>query len=480
MNRICLIIVLGATVMFASAHAASNELLPVGPCPTKNQWEWQKREMITMVHFGPNTLKNIERVKELPTPDQFNPPQVDCRQWCRAFKAGGSRAVVLVAKHIDGFCLWPTKTTSLSVKNSPWQQGKGDLVSMLASACREAGLDMGIYVSAYDLSSPLYGTGEKYDQYLKSQLTEVLVGYGDMCEVWFDGVGFLAPSHPQRCNWPDIFSFVHELAPKACIFSDIGPDIRWCGSEKGAVGYPNWNMIDPAVLRLGKNYRDQMIHGDVRGSKWIPAECDVSIHRGWFYREGVVDSLKSLNELMEIYFNTVGRGAVLNLNVPPDKRGLIAEDDVARLKEFGAEIDAYFKSNLSKSAQIAWASADGRPDLVKEAAHLSDNDLETYVPAPTDGKGVASLVMTCPTPVRVSCLQLGEYLPLGQRIRSFVLEAGDGATWQRVADGSSVGTRMLLRFAPVTASSFRVTFSGGEAAPVLTEAGLFAGRQQSR
>lgn len=448
---------------------------PVGAVPTSQQWAWQKQEMIAFIHFGMNTMTGMEGGSGQESPALFNPDSLDCSQWCRVFKDAGFQGVVLVAKHADGFCLWQTKTTEHSVGQSPWRNGKGDVIAELAAAAHKQGLPMGIYVAPHDRSSPLYGTGAAYDEFLKRQLSEVLVGYGDMSEVWFDGVSLIGSSKHQQIDWRAIFDFVYQLAPSTCIFSEIGPDVRWCGSERGYVGYPNWNMVNTNVLRQGGAYLGQLVGGDRNGTTWMPAECDVSLHRGWFYHDVDADKGKSVAQLMDIYFNTVGRGAVLLLNVPPDKHGLIPEADIRRLNEFQRARSAWFATNLAAAATTKWLYSDGHETGVEKARLLMDSDDETWVMVPRDGSGFASMEIVLEKPARVSCLGLGEYLPLGQRIRAFTLEAQVEHTWSTVTTGSSAGIKTLLRFPPVEASKFRFCFTGAISAPVLTHVGLFAG-----
>src|SRR5690606_22636922 len=330
--------------------------------PTPSQLLWQQDELALFVHFGINTFTDREWGDGREDPALFAPAALDARQWARAARAAGFRAMVLTAKHHDGFCLWPTATTSHSVAASPWRGGAGDLVREFVDACRAEGLRAGLYCSPWDRNSPVYGDSPRYNDLYCDQLTELLTRYGPIHEVWFDGANGEGPDgRRQEYDWPRFRALVRRLQPDAVIFSDAGPDGRWIGNEQGVAGDPNWSTVDPATVPVpgmsGEEVMRQLQHGDRDGTVWRPGETDVSIRPGWFYHPAEDGRVRSVENLVDLFFTSVGRNSKLLLNVPPTRDGLLHETDVARLRALRERLDALFAEDLARGRHADWRAA---------------------------------------------------------------------------------------------------------------------------
>ena len=328
------------------AQQATVEPLAVVPQP--RQLAYQQLETIAFIHYTVNAFTDKEWGDGTESPQIFNPSQLDVNQWVKACKEGGLKQIILTAKHHDGFCLWPSKYTDHSIKSSPYKGGKGDIVKELSEACQKAGLKFGIYLSPWDRHEPSYGTST-YNDYYKNQLRELLTNYGEISEVWMDGAkGENAKN--MEYDFEGYRAIIRQLQPKAVIFSDAGPDVRWMGNENGFAGETNWSLLDKSSIGIGQadspGYKF-LNTGQADGKDWLVGECDVSIRPGWFYHPAEDGKVKSLEQLLDIYYKSVGRNAVLLLNLPPDRRGLIHENDMQRLKEFKATLDETFKTNLA-------------------------------------------------------------------------------------------------------------------------------------
>jgi alpha-L-fucosidase len=423
----------------ALSHAPAAERPAALLTPTPQQLAWQEMELIGFVHFGMNTFTDREWGEGNEDPQWFNPTELDARQWVRVCKAAGIKQIILTAKHHDGFCLWPSKYTEHSVKNSPWRGGQGDVVREVADACRAAGLKLGIYLSPWDRHEPSYGDSPRYNEHYKNQLTELLTNYGPIHEVWFDGACGEGPNGKKQVyDWPAYIEVVRRLQPAAVILSDAGPDVRWVGNENGLAGETNWSTLRRNEFFPGTPDYGQLSAGHENGTHWVPAECDVSIRPGWFYHAHEDDKVKSVEQLVDIYYKSVGRNGVLLLNVPPDRRGLIHENDAARLAEFRAVLDETFKTNLADSA-------------VKPTA----------------------LDFTWDKPKTFDRALIMENIRLGQRVKSFALEVMDGRDWRTVAEGTTIGYKRLLRFPAVTTTAARLVIPDARAAPDIAEVGFF-------
>jgi alpha-L-fucosidase len=420
------------------------------PVPTPAQLAWQRDELAMFCHFGVNTFTNREWGDGTEDPAVFAPSALDTRQWARAARVAGFRAMILTAKHHDGFCLWPTRTTTHSVARSPWRAGDGDLVREFVDACRAEGLRPGLYLSPWDRNHPTYGDTDRYNDVYEAQLTELLTGYGRLAEVWFDGANGEGPNgRKQAYDWPRVWSTVRRLQPEAVMFSDAGPDVRWCGNERGTAGEPNWSTVDPAAVPYpgvsGPGVIDALQHGHPNGSVWRPAEADTSIRPGWFYHPEEDARVRSAENLVELYVRSVGRNAKLLLNVPPTTAGLLHEADVASLAAMRDRLAGMFRDDLAAAAPPAWSTdADAR---------VGECDLGRTVTA-----GV---------------VRLAEDISRGQEVSSFVVDAhaGDGL-WQPLAEGATIGYARIARFDPVPVRRLRVRVRGA-ARPAAVTIALF-------
>jgi alpha-L-fucosidase len=474
--------------------------------PSQRQMDWQAREFIAFIHFGPNTFTDREWGTGQEDPAVFNPTALDCRQWVRSLKAAGMTQVILTAKHHDGFCLWPSRFTEHSVKNSPWRGGQGDVVRELADACREAGLKLGIYLSPADLNAierGVYGKTEakarvvpsavsgwtpkssyrrqgvwdEYNTYFLNQLFELLTEYGEISEVWFDGAN-PKPGTGQNYSYPDWYAMIRELQPGAVIFGK-GPDLRWCGNEAGDGRANEWSVIPLPVAPDQFTWPDMTAQDlgsleKLRGAPylhWYPSEVDVSIRPGWFYHAKEDGQVKSLKKLAQIYFNSVGNNAVLLLNIPPDRRGLIHENDVARLREFGDWIRATFKENLAQGAQ-ATASHTREPRERFAATHTADANPATFWMT-AEWQSKAELTYKLPTQRRFNIAMLQEQIREGQRIASVALDAWVDGEWRELSRATTVGYKRLMRFAPVSTDRVRVRVLDARVCPTIAEFGLY-------
>ena len=340
---------------------------PVYPIPNQRQLDWQELEFYAFIHFNMNTFTNMEWGTGGESSSQFNPTELDCRQWVKTFKNAGMKGVIITAKHHDGFCLWPSKYTEHSVKNSQWRNGEGDLIRELADACKEFGLKLGIYYSPWDRNHAHYGKPE-YITYMRNQLKELLTNYGDIFEVWFDGAnggtGYYGGANETRkvdkrgyYDWEATFSLVRELQPNAVIFGDAGLDVRWVGNEKGYAYPTTWsNLMRDSVYAGMPEYAEKYSSGQMNGTHWVPAEVDVSIRPGWYYHPEQDDKVKSLKKLMDIYYESVGRNGSLLLNFPVDKRGLIHENDIRQLQAMAKQIKVDFAHNLAQESKASTSS----------------------------------------------------------------------------------------------------------------------------
>jgi alpha-L-fucosidase len=335
---------------------------PVLPVPSDEQLAWHEMELNAFIHFTINTFTDKEWGYGDENPSLFNPTQANPNQWVTVLRDAGFKGVILTCKHHDGFCLWPSQYTDHSVKNSPYKNGRGDIVKEVADACRQYGLKFGIYVSPWDRNHAAYGS-PAYVEYYRQQIKELFNRYGPIFEMWFDGAnggdGYYGGARERRridgstyYDWPTTLKMIREVEPNVIFFSDAGPGVRWVGNERGVAGETNWNMITPDTLFAGKAGIEVLLNtGSENGTHWIPAEVDVSIRPGWFYHEKEDAQVKSPEKLLDIYLTSVGRGSTLLLNVPPDRRGMIHENDVVALLQWRRLLSEAFKTNLAASAK---------------------------------------------------------------------------------------------------------------------------------
>jgi alpha-L-fucosidase len=448
---------------------------PVAPVPSARQLAWQELEYYAFVHFNMNTFTEREWGLGKESPAQFAPSALDCRQWARVAKLAGMKGIILTAKHHDGFCLWPSKLTDHTVASSNWRDGRGDVLRELSDACHEYGLKFGVYLSPWDRHSPLYGQSDAYNDFFAGQLEEVLTQYGEVFEVWFDGACGEGPNGKlQVYNWERFVSVVRRCQPNAVIFSDVGPDVRWVGNENGFAGATCWSMLSPGGHTPGANAPPvrELNEGSQDGSHWIAAECDVSIRPGWYYRASEDDKVKTVKQLLEVYCASVGRNGSLLLNLPVDRRGLVHENDAARLLELRKTLDALFANDLARAGRAS-ASNVRSGDEHFAAARATDGDARTYW-ATDDGVTTAHLTLEFEQPIVFDCAVLAEEIALGQRVQSFSLYArGAGERWSEFAHATTIGHKRILRFEPVQTSAVRLEVLASRACPTLASFELY-------
>ncbi len=452
---------------------------PMAAVPSAAQIAWQRGETSLFLHFGVNTFTDREWGTGREDPKIFNPASFDARQWVRAAKAGGFKIVILTAKHHDGFCLWPSRYTDHSVRSSPWRGGKGDVVRELADACREAGLKLGLYLSPWDRHEKTYGDSPRYNEYYKNQLTELLSNYGPIAEVWFDGACGEGPNGKrQEYDWQGYWALVRRLRPQAVIFSDAGPDVRWIGNERGIAGDPCWAAFDPAKVRFpgaqGAGITDALQHGDPAGTVWRPGESDVSIRPGWFWHRKEDDKVRSVENLVDLYFKSVGRNSLLLLNVPPNDQGLLSDTDVLRLAEFRKQLDAIFRKDLALRAKTSASNVRGNAARFA-AGRAVDGDGDSYW-ATDDGVTASWLEVDLGKPARFDLSSIQEAITLGQRVESYHLEYWDGAVWKELVRGTTIGYKRLDRFEPVISQRVRLVIDKALACPAISTFSLYLAR----
>ena len=444
---------------------------PFGACPTPAQVAWQRMEMNLFCHFGPNTFTGAEWGDGTEPEDIFNPTDLDCRQWTSTAKAAGFQGVIITAKHHDGFCLWPSPESRHTVAQSRWREGQGDVLRELSDACAADGLKFGVYISPWDRNDPRYGTPAYNDAFVRT-LESVLGGaYGPVFEQWFDGACGEGPTGKRQVyDWPLFNGTVAQLQPQAVVFSDVGPGCRWVGNERGEAGRTNWSTLEVEGFEPGAGSPPvEVLNGGTPGaSHWAAAETDVSIRPGWFWRASETDRVKSVQELLKIYYESVGRNSLLLLNVPPDTRGRIDPVDSLRLMEFRAARDAIFADNLAAGAMVAGPSR-GRGF---EPACVLDEDYDHYW-AMSDGENGAALILELDGAKTFNRIVLQEYIPLGQRIAAFHVEALVDGAWQEIARETTVGYKRIVLTPTVTATALRLTIDKALACPTLTHFALY-------
>jgi len=454
---------------------------PVGPLPEARQLKWHELEFYAFVHFNMNTFTDMEWGLGGESPELFNPTELDCRQWARVCKEAGMKGIILTAKHHDGFCLWPSEYTEHSVKNSPWKNGKGDVVRELADACDEYGLKLGLYLSPWDRNHAEYGT-DAYINYFRNQLTELMSNYGDVFEVWFDGAnggtGYYGGANEERkvdrrtyYDWPNTRQIVRELQPDAVMFSDAGPGVRWVGNEAGWAGETNWSIICRDEFYPGSpNYKD-LTTGHEDGTHWVPAEVDVSIRPGWYYHKSEDHKVKSVKHLVDIYYNSIGRNASFLINFPVDRRGLIHEKDVEQLNKMVEVINRDLATNLTWEARVEASQVRG--DSKKfDARRAVDDDPETYW-ATDDEIVAASLTLDFGEGTTFNRFLVQEYIPLGQRVKEFSLEAWVNGAWEEIDRQTTIGNKRILRFENVTSDKLRLNILDAKACPTISNVEVY-------
>jgi alpha-L-fucosidase len=438
---------LAATLLSLGTATYAQNASDVKPSP--QQIAWQDLEFGVIIHFGTNTFLDREWGDGTADPKVFNPSSVDTDQWMKAVKAAGAKYAVLVAKHHDGFALFPSEQTNYGVKSSPWMNGKGDLVRMASVSARANGLKFGVYLSPWDRHEPKYKDPKAYDEYYLKQLDELSTNYGDLVEFWLDGAG----SAGRKYDFESIINELRTYQPNAMVFADVAlfkyADLRWVGTESGTISYENWNVID----RTGY-------------LRWRPIEADTPLHKlHWFWHPDDESTLKSVTELVEVYNNTVGHGGQLMLGIAPDKTGRLPEADVKRLKEFGDAVRQLYSHNLIVDEHAMSVSSD-------EYAAL-DSDPDTFWSAPT-GSHHATVEVTFPKPVTFDRALTMEWLNDGQHIQKYAIEVYKDGTWQRIVEAQAIGHKKIDIFPPVTAQRVRLNLLSTTAEAHIREFQLFA------
>lgn len=417
---------------------------PFGAVPTPQQLEWQDMELNMFCHFGPNTFTGLEWGEGTEAEDIFNPTDLDCRQWARTAKAAGFKGIIITGKHHDGFCLWPNPVSKHTVRESSWRGGRGDVLKELSEACAEEGIKFGIYISPWDRHDPSYGT-EAYNEVFRQTLESALSGYGPVFEQWFDGACGEGPNGKRQVyDWELFHSEVFKWQPQAVVFSNIGPGCRWVGNERGEAGRTSWSTFSPDLHgalheELPGDYESYLTQGDAGGEAWIPSETDVSIRPGWFWKESENSQVKSVKQLLDIYYKSVGRNSLLLLNVPPDTRGRIHEIDSLRLMEFRRALDAVFADNLAQEQR---------------------REGNTWTVKVRPGKPFNRVV-------------LQEDIAKGQRISAFTVEVETADGWAPLAQETTIGRKRILLVPQTSCETLRVRVTDALAKPLLKDIGLY-------
>jgi alpha-L-fucosidase len=462
---------------------------PFGAVPSERQLRWHEKETYVLVHFTPTTFENKEWGYGDADPSVFNPSAFDASQIVSAAKAGGFKGLILVAKHHDGFALWPTSTTSYNISRSPWRQGRGDMVREFSDACRSLGLGFGVYCSPWDRNHPDYGKPAYVEAY-RRQLSELYSNYGPLFMSWHDGAnggdGYYGGARETRkidrttyYGWDSTWSMTRRMQPMASIFSDVGWDVRWVGNERGEAAETSWATFTPTPLE-GKavagpgEVRDELNPmGTRNGRFWMPAECDVPLRKGWFYHPEQDNTVKSPEQLFELYLKSVGRGAALDIGIAPDRRGRLHENDVASLAAFGGMLERTFRTDLARTASVRASNVrGGRADLYG-TRFLTDGDRYSHW-ATDDKVRTPALELEWKSPVVFDIVRIREDIRLGQRIDSLEIDAMVDGVWKTVGKATSIGSCRIVRFErPVTTKRCRIRITGSQACAVLGELGMF-------
>lgn len=461
-----LIFLLACLPLFSPAQSLGR-IEPYGPLPTNAQLQWHNMEFYLFVHFGPNTFTDKEWGEGTEPASAFNPTKLDCRQWCRIAKSAGAKGIIITAKHHDGFCLWPSKLSTHTVRESKWRNGKGDVLKELSEACREFGLKFGVYISPWDRNHPKYGTPE-YNNVFTGMMKEIFQNYGPIWELWWDGANGEGPNGKKQVyDWSRFKSTVKELSPSTVVFSDIGPHVRWIGNEQGIAGKTNWNLLDTAGFTPGAGAppTDTLNRGNENGKNWIPSECDVSIRPGWFFHATENDKVKTPAQLFNLYLQSVGRGANFLLNVPPGPNGLIHPNDSASLVGFRQLLD----KNFSNAQRVRH----DRFEFKNVASFaLTTDKSRTVYSFPGDYKE-AFIKFNFTKPKAINCIVLTEPIEYGQRIRDFVITIRASNGTEEKISGTTIGRKRILSFPARDASQVMVQVRDSKARPVLSEISFY-------
>jgi alpha-L-fucosidase len=487
MKRLLLLLLFPLLTLGGFAQPAPK---PYGPLPTQGQLNWQETGMYCLIHWGPDTYTDKEWGYGDEDPKLINPANFDAMQIVGAAKAGGFKGIIVVAKHHDGFCLWPTKTTEHNISKSPYKNGKGDILREYRQACDKLGMKMGVYCSPWDRNSALYGKPEYVTQVYRRQLKELYTNYGPIFIIWHDGAnggdGYYGGAREVRkidrsnyYGWDETWGIARKLQPNAVIFGDVGPDVRWVGNERGEAGETSWETYTPHAPDAGKKPGNgytkdaEGTEGHRNGKFWMPAECDVALRPGWFYHARQDDSVKTPRILMDLYYKSVGRGACLDLGLSPNQSGKLHINDVAALKGFGASLAYTFKNNLAKGASITASDVRGKNDAKYGALNLVDNDRYSYW-ATNDKVTTPQLIVDMHKITVFDVIRLRENIKLGQRIEEVAIDAWLKGKWQQIASATSIGANRLIKLNnKIKASKVRLRITKSPVSIALSDFGVF-------
>ena len=468
--------------MMISSCASVEAPAPIGPLPSEHQVNWHKMEKYAFVHFGLNTFADKEWGYGDTPAATFNPSKLDCEQWARVAKEAGMQGIIITAKHHDGFCLWPTELTEYCIRNTPYKDGKGDIVGELKAACEKYGLKFGLYLSPWDRNVATYGTPE-YVEYYHKQIEELTTRYGTLFEFWLDGAnggdGYYGGANETRSidrrtyyNFPEIFAHILKNQPQAIIFSDGGPGCRWVGNENGVASATNWAFLRGDEVYPGYPEYRTLQYGHADGTHWIPAECDVSIRPGWFFHDTENDKVKSVERLVDLYYRSVGHNASFLLNFPVDREGLIHPTDSANAVDAHKRVMAELSNNILAGIEGKVSNTRGGSFNAKA---ITDGDYDTYW-ATADDVTSATVEFALPEMRKVNRMMLQEYIPLGQRVQEFLVEYRSGDQWTPISineETTTIGYKRLLRFATVETDGLRITIKSSRACPCINNIEAF-------
>jgi len=480
-TKIISLLVVAVAASFLSCNPTVDPPKPCGPLPTESQLAWHEMQYYAFLHFSMNTFTDKEWGYGDTPASAFNPTDLDVNQWVQVCKDAGMKGIIITAKHHCGFCLWPSKYTEYSIKNSPWKNGKGDILAELSQACKREGLKFGVYLSPWDRNNADYST-PKYITYFRNQMTELLTNYGNIFEVWLDGAnggdGYYGGANEKRSvdrktyyDWPTTHKLIHKLQPNAIIFSDAGPGCRWCGNERGEGSNENWSLLKVDDFYPGCPSSALLPKGQIDGTKWVPSEVNTSTRPGWFYHKNEDHQVKSLAKLMDIYYQSIGRNANFLLNFPIDRRGRIHEIDAKNVTALRNEIDKAFAQDLAKSKEAIASSVRGHSRTYK-AANVLDADNATYWSTDDKVKTGSITITLGKDPIPFNRFLVREYIALGQRVKSFKVEAlikeQNKSVWKGISKQTTIGNKRILRFPTVKASKIRFTVLDSKACPLIS------------
>ena len=454
--------------------------------PSPRQVKFQQLEFYAFIHFTVNTFTDKEWGDGTESPDIFSPMKLDAEQWVNAVKSAGMRGLILTCKHHDGFCLWDTKTTGHNVMNSPY--GK-DIVREVSDACKKGGIAFGVYLSPWDRNCPLYGSGKAYDDFFVGQLTELLTNYGEIFSVWFDGACGEGPNgKKQYYDWERYYKVIRGIRPDACI-SVCGPDVRWCGNEAGHTRKAEWSVVplrarDSEIISEKSQHEDDELFRQRRvdardedlGSRaalkdepeliWYPAEVNTSIRPGWFWHESENGKVRSLKELADIYIRSVGGNATFLLNIPPTKDGLLHENDVERLTEFGEFLKSAFADNLVPEAELSCES------------ELPDHGIENIVTDSYDGcympnSSNADIQIKLPQIEKLGYVVIKENILMSQRIESFAVDVYENGCFREAFRGTTAGYKRIVPLNGILTDTVRIRITDSRVRPAISFIGVY-------